>query len=169
MLRGIRRRIHSGLGLPPPDATVDPAAFPEAEYPVRCLECGYALQGLPDGRCPECGTSFKRGRLLVETYAFGRRPRRDPRYRLTRILWRITVVSYAIALLMMFFWWIALHVAPVPALELFFRVLPVLVLAWPGALLLALVTGVFVAVLDMRALPPAAKRQAVRDAARHHA
>ena len=24
----------------------------------HCLNCGYSLQGLPDGRCPECGTEF---------------------------------------------------------------------------------------------------------------
>ncbi len=23
-----------------------------------CMECGYDLQGLPDARCPECGTAF---------------------------------------------------------------------------------------------------------------
>lgn len=32
---------------------------------VRCLRCGHDLQGTPDeagvGRCPECGTSFRRG------------------------------------------------------------------------------------------------------------
>jgi hypothetical protein len=54
---------------------VDPAAFPEDEYPVRCLECGYDLRRLPDGRCPECGEAFERGRLLVEEYARGRLPR----------------------------------------------------------------------------------------------
>ena len=24
----------------------------------RCLNCGYPLKGLPNNRCPECGTSF---------------------------------------------------------------------------------------------------------------
>ncbi|MCC6360674.1 MAG: hypothetical protein IT450_18195 [Phycisphaerales bacterium] len=52
----------------PPGATVDPALFPEDEFPVECLGCGYALRGLPDGRCPECGREFVRGHLLVETY-----------------------------------------------------------------------------------------------------
>ena len=32
---------------------------------VRCLRCGHDLQGTPDdggeGRCPECGTVFRRG------------------------------------------------------------------------------------------------------------
>ena len=51
-----------------PETQVDPARFSEDEYPVFCRKCDYALRGLPDGRCPECGTEFQRGRLLVEQY-----------------------------------------------------------------------------------------------------
>jgi hypothetical protein len=50
------------------EAQVDPARFSEDEYPVFCRKCDYPLRGLPDGRCPECGTEFQRGRLLVEQY-----------------------------------------------------------------------------------------------------
>lgn len=57
-----------GTTVIPPDATVDPALFPEDEYPVHCTKCGYDLRGLPDGKCPECGTTFERGHLLVSTY-----------------------------------------------------------------------------------------------------
>lgn len=28
--------------------------------PARCESCGYDLQGLPQPRCPECGTPFRR-------------------------------------------------------------------------------------------------------------
>lgn len=51
-----------------PDARVDPAEFPDSDYPVRCGHCGYLLRGLSADTCPECGTSFDRGRLLVEQY-----------------------------------------------------------------------------------------------------
>ena len=74
----------SWMGLPPPEATVDAATFSEAEYPVFCLRCGYELRGLPDSRCPECGQAFVRGRLLVDQYVRGKRPRTDWRYRLAR-------------------------------------------------------------------------------------
>lgn len=52
----------------PPDARVDPAGFSEEEYPVVCPKCTYLLRGLADGRCPECGTPFDRGQLLVRQY-----------------------------------------------------------------------------------------------------
>ncbi|GMU82153.1 MAG: hypothetical protein AMXMBFR47_20240 [Planctomycetota bacterium] len=58
----------------PPGTAVDPALFPEDEFPVECLGCGYALRGLPDGRCPECGNGFVRGELLVDTYYHCRTP-----------------------------------------------------------------------------------------------
>jgi hypothetical protein len=33
----------------------------EPNDPNHCGQCGYSLQGLPqNGRCPECGSSFKR-------------------------------------------------------------------------------------------------------------
>jgi len=57
-----------GTHVIPRDASVDPTLFPEQEYPVYCSKCTYLLRGLPDGKCPECGTSFERGKLLVRTY-----------------------------------------------------------------------------------------------------
>ncbi len=57
-----------GTTVIPHDATVDPAQFPEDEYPAHCTKCQYCLNGLPDGKCPECGTDFVRGALLVKLY-----------------------------------------------------------------------------------------------------
>lgn len=65
--RLLRYRVAHGK-LIPPEARVDSAAFPEAEYPVVCPKCRYLLRGLPNGPCPECGKPFDRGRLLVEQY-----------------------------------------------------------------------------------------------------
>ncbi len=31
---------------------------PRNPDPTRCRKCGYLLQGLPEPRCPECGTRF---------------------------------------------------------------------------------------------------------------
>ncbi len=67
-LRRFLNRLVEGLREIPPDARVDPDPFPEDEFPVVCPKCGYSLRGLPDGRCPECGRAFERGRLLVEEY-----------------------------------------------------------------------------------------------------
>jgi len=32
-------------------------------FPGHCLKCGYNLRGLPEPRCPECGTPFDPSRL----------------------------------------------------------------------------------------------------------
>lgn len=58
----------SYMGLIPADTRVDPELFPENEFPVVCPKCDYLLRGLPGNTCPECGSSFDRGRLLVEQY-----------------------------------------------------------------------------------------------------
>lgn len=34
------------------------ACFPHEIDPGRCAQCGYDLRGLPERRCPECGTPF---------------------------------------------------------------------------------------------------------------
>jgi hypothetical protein len=52
----------------PPEARVDPAQFPEEKYPLSCPKCDYLLRGLPQDRCPECGSEYERGRLLVQQY-----------------------------------------------------------------------------------------------------
>src|SRR5687767_12953353 len=41
-----------------------------------CLQCGYNLHGIPDGRCPECGREFQseqlRGELIRMSFSTGR-------------------------------------------------------------------------------------------------
>lgn len=56
------------LGIAPGELRVDPACFPEQEFPTVCLRCAYRIVGPVSGRCPECGQEFERGRLLVELY-----------------------------------------------------------------------------------------------------
>lgn len=92
MLRGavhalwhLLRRPLFGTIVIPKDARVDPAQFPEDQFPVHCVKCGYWLRGLPDGRCPECGEPFERGRLLVRQYVHGRIARRRKRALVYRV------------------------------------------------------------------------------------
>lgn len=70
---------------------LDPAQFPEDEFPVYCMTCGYELRGLPGDRCPECGTTFDRGRLLVDQYVRLKRPSSDDVYRVGVISWRLGI------------------------------------------------------------------------------
>lgn len=70
-LDGILRKPLFGTKIIPRDASVDPPLFPDDEYPICCERCGYLLRGLPDGRCPECGTEFNRAQRLVSQYVFG--------------------------------------------------------------------------------------------------
>jgi len=82
--RFLHRDLLSGRVMPRKvaKASVDPNPFPEEQFPLYCPKCGYLLRGLPDGRCPECGTSFERGRLLVEQYVLRHG---GPGWRLTRM------------------------------------------------------------------------------------
>lgn len=81
-----------------PDGVVDPASFPEDEFPVRCPRCNYLLRGLPDGRCPECGTAFERGRLLVAQYVLKPTWRSIPTGKWTDRLLSAGVLLWAFAL-----------------------------------------------------------------------
>jgi len=36
----------------------DPHALPVPDLGLRCQKCGYNLAGLPEHRCPECGSPF---------------------------------------------------------------------------------------------------------------
>ena len=40
------------------DGTPDPDFVPAVEFDPVCRQCGYLLIGLPEERCPECGTRF---------------------------------------------------------------------------------------------------------------
>src|SRR5262249_37012585 len=39
----------------------EPPVLTEIPTGARCIECGYALRGLPANRCPECGRVFHPG------------------------------------------------------------------------------------------------------------
>ncbi|MBK8266827.1 MAG: hypothetical protein IPK83_00330 [Planctomycetes bacterium] len=36
----------------------DPNVLPVPDLGLCCMQCGYALRGLPSHRCPECGREF---------------------------------------------------------------------------------------------------------------
>lgn len=79
-----------------PEMRVDPTRFSEEEYPVYCVKCGYELRALTEPRCPECGTPFDRGRLLVERYVLERQPRSNRWYRLSVWLGRLAWIVFAL-------------------------------------------------------------------------
>ena len=76
-ITGALSRLAVRCGHIPRGTRVDPAEFPEDDYPVRCLTCGYTPRTEGTGRCSECGAPFERGHLLVEMYVRCRRPRSD--------------------------------------------------------------------------------------------
>jgi len=47
------------------------SALPES---AKCWKCGYALRGLAEPRCPECGTAFDAHAVLASTRRPGPRP-----------------------------------------------------------------------------------------------
>lgn len=57
-----------GTTVIPKHARVDASLFSEDEFPVKCPRCDYSLRGLIREYCPECGTAYDRGRLLVTQY-----------------------------------------------------------------------------------------------------
>jgi hypothetical protein len=94
-LRRLLRKPIFGTRVIPKDASVDPSLFPEDEYPVACPKCWYSLHQLPDGRCPECGTAFQRGRLLVRLYVTGWKPIGWTRRPIVR--WTLVVFAFGFA------------------------------------------------------------------------
>ena len=54
-----------------PAATPLPGvATADSEVPLRCVQCGYDLRGLPGDRCPECGRAdaVQQARLLPDAW-----------------------------------------------------------------------------------------------------
>jgi len=102
MGRLLKHRIGYGVVIPP-ETRVDAGAFSEDEFPVFCTQCEYLLRGLPDGRCPECGKAFDRGRLLVEQYAIegGARPWKRTRW----WAWRLCITGFSIQIVTSFTLW----------------------------------------------------------------
>ena len=77
-----------------------------ATEPTFCRGCGHDLRGLPESRCPECGTHFDPGD--PETYF--NRPRSFRRHRWLR---RVAVMAVAVVVLsaagITGLWWAARH------------------------------------------------------------
>jgi hypothetical protein len=67
-LTGLLQRPILGTRVVPRDARLNLNLLPEEEFPIVCEKCGYLLRGLPECRCPECGTDFDRGALLLRQY-----------------------------------------------------------------------------------------------------
>jgi len=163
LMRQARGPIARWLGVIPRGTQVDPACFPDDEYPVYCLQWGYALRGLPDGRCPECGREFARGHLLVEQYARFRRPKTDRYRRCTkRLLFFSLAVNITVQLAL---FGLALAVTLAPewsyAHDLGPWFLAAIVIAAVG-----LGAGLVAAGIEWAVGPPAEKRRAVQAAAR---
>lgn len=76
-----------------PAVRVDPSAFPDDEFPVVCLDCGYQLRGVIEGVCPECGAHFDRGRLLVMEYMLESGARLGS-WSSRRIAWLVMAMSF---------------------------------------------------------------------------
>lgn len=159
--------VASRLGFLPSGARVDPAAFEEDEYPVHCLNCGYALRGLPDGLCPECGKEFSRSLLLVEIYARGRRPKHDGWRRLVKVGFIASIVASAVVPATCVIGLLLLRIAPDTARGVLMnsRLFAVVQLTsfW---LMFAPVCGILTATILMLSSPPSQKCRAVREAAR---
>lgn len=88
-----------GTRVVPRDGRVDPAIFPEDEFPIHCAKCWYQLRGLSGDTCPECGEQFDRGRLLVQQYA---NPKGHPLLRRTqtgRVCRRLMVLAMTLIML----------------------------------------------------------------------
>lgn len=171
MLRLMRQAlgpIARWLGAIPRGTLVDPACFPDDEYPVYCLQCGYALRGLPDGRCPECGHEFVRGHLLVEQYARFRRPKTDRYRRITRPLLVFSLTVTIVTALGMLSPWVAVMLAPHERIfeVLFAHDLRPWFLAVCVAVAVGLGAGLVAVGIEWAVGPPAEKRRAVQAAAR---
>lgn len=162
---GLIDRILRRLERIPKGTALDTEQFPERDYPVHCLECGYALHGLPDGRCPECGHAFVRGELVVEIYARVMRPRRDVRRRLSWALWLMGMASQGLFIVMggvvggiqkLYPDYLPSAVSPASALRFVVGLFAMLVggqcVLWASFL------------IDMTRLPPRQKRQAAHRA-----
>src|SRR5215207_7045524 len=65
-----------------------------ARLPIGlCLDCGYALHGLPEPRCPECGRAFDP--LDPKTMNMGRELSELAKWVLGPVRWPVSVMSYA--------------------------------------------------------------------------
>jgi hypothetical protein len=166
-ISSVQRHVRDWLSIPTPNARVHPALFPEADYPVFCMRCGYDLRGLSEQRCPECGEQFERGQLLVEQYVRCRRPHSDLRYRLARRIGRLgwvliigAITAHLSLAILLAFWSESLGESMMCRGDLLIRAMAtVLGAQFLGAVLLGLSSCLWWSVMPQRT-----KRRAIRDA-----
>lgn len=145
---------------------VDPAQFPEREFPVRCMRCAYLLQGLDEARCPECGDPFDRGILLVEQYIRDRLPQCDSGRRVARrIMMVAAIITFVPLIAVGALLWLATSVAANSGgrMQIIDRAIAVIMVGklMPPVGCILYCSAIF---LELRSLPPRRKRQAVRNA-----
>lgn len=67
------------------------------EFTPSCLDCGYELKGLPDGKCPECGLRFEHEALKLH-HAVLLEQRRESRARWKRQGWHVFFGAAALSM-----------------------------------------------------------------------
>src|SRR2546430_16461031 len=77
-----------------PVLDIDQSPQREATQPIGlCLDCGYALRGLPTPRCPECGRGFDP--LDPATMNMGRELSAAAQWVLGPVRWPVNLASWA--------------------------------------------------------------------------
>jgi hypothetical protein len=66
----------------------------------RCLDCGYDLSGLADGKCPECGLRFEHAQLFEHARLMKVR-KVETRQRRARKIWELGLIASAIGFVML--------------------------------------------------------------------
>lgn len=67
----------------------------QAPFVPRCLDCGYDLSGLADGKCPECGLRFEHAQLIQHARLLKIR-KAEERQQRARKIWELGLVAAAV-------------------------------------------------------------------------